>query len=254
MLLDQAIAQGTFSAISTFHFGNGHFLVSQPFLNRYRDVMPFIGLQDAHTQTWWWMEFLAGFRTLFLAAEPTWAGWLEALKHNWVVSVRHDARTGFETQVDGASSTVRKYVMDRAESWRWWGEKPDDIRRPWAALTAITPEDQFDELRPDSGVNLRVRCWLDTQPFGTPKIPVTELVSLEVDGETVSATHIAKPPAKGDRGDDYYLWRVPADRHGQHVAVADVRMIQSGAITTIKTGFEIGPRSRTPGYKETNVK
>ena len=35
-----------FSAISAFHFGNENFLVTQPFLNRYRDVLPFIGLQD----------------------------------------------------------------------------------------------------------------------------------------------------------------------------------------------------------------
>jgi prenyltransferase beta subunit len=69
VLLDQAVQSGTFSAISTFHFSD-NFLETTPFLNRYRDVMPFIALQDAHVQTWWWMEHLVGFRTLFLAEAP----------------------------------------------------------------------------------------------------------------------------------------------------------------------------------------
>ena len=40
--------------------------------------IPFIALQDAHAaESWWWSDMLAGFRTLFLAKEPTWQGWLD---------------------------------------------------------------------------------------------------------------------------------------------------------------------------------
>ena len=239
ILLDQAVQEGTFSSISDFHFGSEHFLATQPFLNRYRDVMPFIGLQDAHTGAWWWMEFLVGFRTLFLATEPTWKGWLEALRRNWVVNVRHDAITEFETQIAGASNNVQRYILDRSASWRWWGDRPDDLRRPWASLTAVTPQDEFDDVRPENGVNLCVRCWLDTKPFGTPKVPVTELVSLELDGHAVSATHVERPPGKGGRGDDYHLWRMTADQTGRHAAVATVRMIRTGAVAKVKTEFSL---------------
>jgi len=239
ILLDQAVEEGTYSSISEFHFGSEHFLQTQPFLNRYRDVLPFIGLQDAHTWAWWWMEYLVGFRTLFLAAEPTWEAWLEALRHNWVATVRHDIVTNFETQIAGTSNKVRGYMLERSASWRWWGDRPDDIRRPWASLTAVTPQDEFDDLRPESGVNLCVRCWFDTKPFGTPKVPVTELVSFEVDGRAVSATHVAKPSGKGSRGDDYHLWPMPAGQPGKHSAVATVRMIRSGAVGKEKLEFSL---------------
>ena len=227
VLLDQAVAEGTFSAISAFHFGKENFLVTQPFLNRYRDVMPFIGLQDAHSQTWWWMEYLTAFRTLFLAAEPTWHGWNEALRRNWVVSVRHDVHTGYRTQFAGGSNAVRDYAMRRAETWKWWGERPDDIRRPWAALTAVGPQDEFDELRPQSGIDLRVRCWYNTRPAGVPREPVTELVSLEVDGRKVAPQHVEKA------GDIYEYWHVPA---GEAIeAAATVRMKATGRIERFVT-------------------
>ncbi len=239
MLLDQSVEQATFSSISTFHFGTSYFLFSQPFLNRYRDVMPFIGLQDSHTQTWWWMEYLTAYRTLFLAEEPTWEAWTEALRRRWVLAARHDVQTKYETWLVGASNEVRRHVLDRVDAWRWWGEDPSDMRRPWALLTAVSPADRFDEHRPESGVNLRVRCWMDTQPFGTPKVPVTELVSLEVDGRAVSPEHTVQPRGKGSRGDDYYIWHVPAEQRGHHVAEAAVRMIRTGVVRRVKTEFDV---------------
>jgi hypothetical protein len=233
VLLDQAVESGTFSAISAFHFGNENFLVTQPFLNRYRDVLPFIGLQDAHSQTWWWMEYLTAFRTFFLATEPTWQGWTKALQRNWIVSVRHDSRSNFKTQIAGGSNAVRKYVMDRAASWRWWGDKPEQMRRPWASLTAVGPLDKFDEIRPDEGVTLRVRCWMETKPAGVPKDPVTELQRLDLDGRQVTTTHVA------ERTDVYDQYHVPADQKGRHTAVATVRMIKTGEATKVKTEFSI---------------
>lgn len=35
-----------------------------------------------------------GFRTVFLAVEPTWEGWLNALQENWVVAQKTDHRAG----------------------------------------------------------------------------------------------------------------------------------------------------------------
>ncbi|MGH9159247.1 MAG: prenyltransferase/squalene oxidase repeat-containing protein, partial [Vicinamibacteraceae bacterium] len=80
LLLDEACDRGTYAAISAFHFGNENFLHSQPFLHCWYGRLPFVALMDAHTNEPWWLgDQVAGFRTLFLAREPTWAGFLEAL-------------------------------------------------------------------------------------------------------------------------------------------------------------------------------
>ena len=91
-----------YAAISTFHFGNPDFTNSEPFLKRYRGQIPFVALQDAHgPEPWWFADMTTGFRTLFLAKQATWDGWLEALRINWVVAVRHDAVSGGKTWMHG---------------------------------------------------------------------------------------------------------------------------------------------------------
>ena len=95
LYLDDSLQRGGYAAISTFHFGNPDFTNSEPFLKHYWQQIPFVALQDAHgKESWWWLDMLTGFRTLFLATEPTWEGWLKALKNNWVVAVRHDRVSG----------------------------------------------------------------------------------------------------------------------------------------------------------------
>src|ERR1043166_8713268 len=93
LYLDDSAQRGGYAAISTFHFGNPDFANTEPFLQRYRGKIPFIALQDAHgKEPWWFADMTSGFRTLFLAAEPTWEGWLKALENNWVVPVRSEER------------------------------------------------------------------------------------------------------------------------------------------------------------------
>ena len=239
VLLNQAVEEGTFSAISAFHFGSENFLETQPFLNRYRDVLPFIGLQDAHTATWWWMEFLVAFRTFYLAEQPTWAGWQKALRENWIVSVRHDSRTDFKTQLAGGSDTVRRHLLERQAQWRWWTDKPEELIRPAASLVAVTPDERFEEARPTEGVNLRLRCWMDTQPFGVPKIPVYELASFWLDAAEVKPEHVRVEPKAGDRGDEYHWFHVPADRKGAHTATATVRNVKTGELQKVTRKFSV---------------
>ena len=114
--LDDSLERGGYAAISTFHFGNPDFTNSEPFLNRYRGQIPFIALQDAHgDEPWWFADMTTGFRTLFLADEPTWDGWLDALRNNWVVAVRHDAVSGSKTWMHGGDDRVVEFVR-RAKS------------------------------------------------------------------------------------------------------------------------------------------
>lgn len=239
ILLDQAVQSGTFSAISTFHFSD-NFLETTPFLNRYRDVMPFIALQDAHVQTWWWMEHLVGFRTLFLAEAPTWEGWVNALKENWVVGIRHEVRSGFKTEISGSTDAVRRKVLSRQEDWRWWDEKTSEIIRSLALLTVVRPQDLFEGGRPDSGVNLIVRCWWNLEGTIAPTREIVRLVSLEVDGKRVEPQTVrVPPPSNGDGADVYHLWHMENDVRGDHKAIAVVQMIETGAMTTIAKAFTI---------------
>jgi hypothetical protein len=204
ILLDEAVERGTYSAIASFHFGNENFLNTQPFLMRYHDVLPFVALQDAHAQeSWWWADQLAGFRTVFLAREATWEGWVEALAERRVTAIRHDAITAFRTEWTGGDGVVRRFVSEREPEWRWWGDAPDRVLRPAASLVLARPGDEF-ETGAGSGPVARLRLRHRNTTQGAPREPEAELVRITVDGRPVEPELVETRNARGQVGDRYY--------------------------------------------------
>jgi prenyltransferase beta subunit len=227
MLLDDALGpsarRGGFAAISTFHFGNPDFTNSEPFLMRYRGQLPFVALQDAHgTEPWWFADMTEGFRTLFLATQPTWNGWLEALDRNWVAAVRHDAVSGSQTWMHGMPE-VLDFVRSRGKEWQWWANP--DIERPLVSVVAIQPQDVFEVGRPGRGLAIRVRCAHENTTQGLPKKPLAEFVRLVVDGQLVEPQHVVRRRPNGAIEDDYYLHAWPDVSAGKHVVIATVRRL-----------------------------
>jgi hypothetical protein len=221
LYLDDSAQRGGYAAISTFHFGNPDFTNTEPFLQRYRGRIPFIALQDAHgKEPWWFANMTTGFRTVFLAAEPTWEGWLKALESNWVVAVRHDAASGFKTWTHGGSDEVLDFVRRHELDWRWW-DNPT-ISRPMLSLVALTPEDKFEAGRPEQGIALRVRCAYENTAQGAPTKPLAELTQIIVDGADVH------PEKSGERNDPYHIFHVPETKPGMHTAMAAVRALSTG--------------------------
>jgi prenyltransferase beta subunit len=229
LFLDDSLERGGYAAISTFHFGNPDFTNSEPFLNRYRGLLPFVALQDAHgNEPWWFADMTTGFRTLLLAREPTWEGWLDALRRQHVVAVRRDALTSFETLMHGPSREVIDFVRAHERDWRWW-DNPD-IERPPISLVALRPEDEFETGRPERGVALRVRCAWENTTQGQPKQPLAELESLTVDGTAVSPALHTQPRRNGTGLEDHYhIWPLPDAAAGRHTATATVRVKGTGA-------------------------
>src|SRR5205823_2566476 len=103
---------------------------------------------------------------------PSWEAWMEALRENRVMAVRHDAVTGFRTFLGGGTPEVRRIILEQEREWRWWGDNPDEIMRPVASIVAVGPNDPFEEARPESGVTIRVRCWRNNTNMGAPADPV----------------------------------------------------------------------------------
>jgi len=228
VFLDDSLLKGGFSAISTFHFGNPDFTNSESFLCQYRGRIPFIALQDAHgPEPWWFADMTTGFRTLFLAREPTWDGWLEALRNNWTAAVRHDAVSGEKTWLHAGSDEVLKVVKEQEARWRWW-DNPE-ISRPLVSLVAIRPEDPFETGRPERGIALRVRCAWENTTQGQPKRPLVKLVSLQVDGKTVDPRLVDTPMPNG-KGllDQYHLYLIEDPTPGKHHAETTVLEIRTG--------------------------
>ncbi len=227
LFLDDSVARGGFAAISTFHFGNPDFTNTEPFLYRWRGQIPFVALQDAHgSEPWWLADLTTGFRTVFLATEPTWEGWLKALKQNWVGAIRHDAVSGFQTWMHSGSREMLNFVRARERNWRWW-DNPD-VQRPLVSLVALTPADQFEAERPVKGVTLRVRCAWECTPQGLLKQPLTELVSLAVDGQSVSPELCTRKAPRGMRlADHYHRFAIPEPAPGKHSVTATVRELES---------------------------
>ena len=230
LYLDDSLQRGAYAAISTFHFGNPDFTNSEPFLKHYWRQIPYVGLQDAHgTQPWWWGDRLTGFRTLFLAAEPTWDGWLKALERNWVLAVRHDEVSSNKTWMHGGPPEVVDFIRRREQQWRWW-DNPH-ISRPLVSVVAVTPGDKWESARPEQGVTVRVRCQWGNTAQGLPKVPRVELLKLKIDEQEVEPALVA-PKAKWGACQDYYhYYHMSRPAPGRHTATAVVRSLDTQAVS-----------------------
>jgi hypothetical protein len=231
MFLDDSLERGGYAAISTFHFGNPDFTNTEPFLKRWRGRIPFIALQDAHgPEPWWFADMTTGFRTVFLATEPTWTGWLEALKHNRVVAIRRDPWTRGKTWMHSGSDRVLEFVRARERDWRWWDNPA--IARPMVSLVALTPADEFEAGRPESGLAIRVRCAWENTAQGLARQPLSELVRLLVDGREVIPGLIARKRPNGMYEEYCHQLLLPRLEPGKHTATATVHVIATNALVT----------------------
>jgi len=224
MFLDDSVERGGFAAISTYHFGNPDFTNTEPFLHRWRGKIPYVALQDAHgTEPWWFSDMTSGFRTLFLATEPTWDGWLTALKNQWTVPVRRDVWTRGKVWTHSSSREVLDYVMARESEWRWW-DNPK-VSRPMVSLVAIKPGDVLEGKHPERGVLLRVRCaWTNTTQ-GLAKEPISEFLKLVVDGREAQPELVARKNQNGLHQDHAYYLPLPDISSGKHSATVTVRVL-----------------------------
>jgi len=229
LLLDDSLERGGYAAISAFHFGCSNMAYTVPLLFRYRHQIPFVSLQDAHGhESWWWSDHLTGFRTLFLAEEPTWEAWLHALERQWVVAVRHDHRTYHRTRMLGGASGVQERVRDLESEWRWWQpEAPTQFVRPLASLVAVRPGDAFETGGSDQGVTLRLRRWWRATHLAHLIEPLVELVELRVDDRSVTPEPVQIHNDRGKLVDAYEIVRLPAEADPRE-AQAAVRHIETG--------------------------
>lgn len=228
MFLDDSVERSGFAAISTYHFGNPDFTNSEPFLHRWRGQIPYIALQDAHgMEPWWFADMTTGFRTLFLATEPTWDGWLNALKKNWVAAARHDVWTRGKTWMHSGSREVLDFVRARETTWRWWDNPA--IARPMVSLVALTPADALEAGRPERGVLLRARCAWTNTPQGLAKEPISELVRLIVDGRETKPELVARKRPNGLHEEHAHHLALPELAPGRHSATAVVRVLATKA-------------------------
>lgn len=234
ILLDQSVSDGSYGAISGFHFGLGDFLELEPFLMAWEGRIPMVGLQDAHGgESWWWATQLQGFRTLYLAGEPGWEGFAQAIDRQWILAVRKDASTHGLLQWTGALPEVRALIAGRELEWSWWGANAAKRRRPLALMTALHPGMKFEQGVPEQGaaVRLRLRFSAGRNPtrlrFTEPE---SELVSLAIDGNAVQPEEVVHPH------DRYLLYTMPKDRPRQALAV--VREITSGEEQTLAVQIE----------------
>ena len=238
LFLDDSVERGGFAAISTFHFGNPDFTNTEPFLNRWRGQIPFIALQDAHgPEPWWFADQTTGFRTLFLATEPTWEGWLNALRQNWIVAVRRDVWTRGKTWMHSGSDEVAQFVRERERAWRWW-DNPGRAR-PMVSLVVVRADETFETVRPERGVALRLRCAWENTAQGLPKTPLAELVKLSVDGRKVEPTLETRKRPNGQIEEHCHLWPIGDAAPGAHTATAVVRVLATGAEVTRTIEFKL---------------
>ena len=214
ILLDDSVLRGGYTTIMDFHWNERSLADAHPFLYRYRHQLSFVAQQDAHYDTWRDCSNLAGYRTIFLGAAPTWAAWQQALRKNWVVAVRHDPVTKFRTRMHGGAAGVQEFLRGLEAEWKWWGEKPEDLLRPKVSLHVLTPVDFFEESRPQKGFVLRARVWEKR----------VKLEGLLVDGKPVQASFVK--PTQEISG--YHKAVLARPARGAHTATLVARDEKSG--------------------------
>jgi hypothetical protein len=234
-LLTFAVRKGGFAAISTIHFGQ-NFSFWLPWLHEYRHQLPFIALQDAHgTESWWWKNELAGYRTLFLGKTGSYEDLMTALKNNWVVAIRHDSVSDYKTRLLGGAAGVQSFVRTQQEEWKWW-KGDSELNQPWAAITLVTSKDSFEVARPDTGVNVRIRCsWNSVRQ--ALKEPFIELQSLRIDQVEVKPEYILKKDKNGIIGDSYYLYSMPILANGKHEIETTFKNVRNNTIRKMDKNF-----------------
>ncbi|MEN0052411.1 MAG: prenyltransferase/squalene oxidase repeat-containing protein [Mucilaginibacter sp.] len=231
LLIDESINSNLgYLGISTVHFGQ-NFAFWLPYLNEYRYRLPLVTLQDAHgIEAWWWADELTNHRTLFIAKEPTYEAMIKALKNNWVVGVRHDSVSNFKTRMLGGIEAARKFLISKEPSWKWWST-PDKLIRPQVAITIIGKEDQYEAGKPETDLNIRIRCrWNSVRE--ALKTPAATLQELKVDGQVVLAKDTVIKNKRGLIADAYYLYVWGNPTKGQHRIEATIKNLSTNAVET----------------------
>ena len=128
-------------------------------------------------------------------------------------AVTRKSSTSFvPTRTSGAGGTIRPSV----DPWFPWSQSP--------------PRDPFETGAPEKGIHLRVRtAWTNTTQ-GQLVEPLSQFVSLTVDGVKVDAEEATKRAGRNRNAlsDHYYLWRIPEATPEEHNATAVVRVLESG--------------------------
>ncbi|MBX2922810.1 MAG: hypothetical protein KF746_11500 [Chitinophagaceae bacterium] len=211
ILLDESIQHGGYDMISTFHFHAPNLASAVPFTARYQHDIPFVALQDAHSEAWWWRPFLTGFRTVFLGKEPSWEGWLEALEKKRVVAVRRDKLTYGKTRMLGGSPEVRRRIAELEHQWQWWSEQTA-AQYARASVVALDPSSLFEPGKPDNGRQLRIR--IAREWFALTQLSQQarwQLSTLKYNGDPLSFEESLLRDGKGNIIDASYLAKM--DQH-----------------------------------------
>lgn len=228
MLVDESLEAPGYAALSSYHFGNIDFTTSEPTLERWKGQVPFIALQDSHgPEAWWFSDMTEGMRTLFLAEEATWDGWLQALDRGWVAAVRRDSRTDGDLWVHAGNRGVREALLQSQSEWIWWGEGVN--RRPMLAWAILSPDSQFEKGIPSQGLSLRIRVARRNGKQGQLLDPLAELVGVAVDGVSAGWELVeVSARKKGILADRYYRVDLSSLQAGEHKAKVFGRRLADG--------------------------
>ena len=221
MVLDESINSNLgYMAISTIHFEQ-NFAFWLPYLYEYRYRLPMVTLQDAHgIESWWWTDNLTSHRNLFIAKEPTYEALITALENNWIVAVRHDSISDYETRMLGGTDAARSFIKQKESDWKWWST-PNNLIRPEVAITVVNKNDLFEAGKPEEGVNIRIRCRWKSSNLNL-KYPMNSLKELRVDGIVVNTEDVNVTQRRDLPVDAYYIYKWGTPSIGKHLIEATV--------------------------------
>jgi hypothetical protein len=127
----------------------------------------------------------------------------------------------------GGTDATRKFISSKKSAWKWWSS-PDKLIRPQVAITVVDKDDKYEAGKPESGLNIRVRCrWNSVRE--ALKTPAVTLQELKIDGQIVAARDTVIKNKRGLIADAYYLYVWGTPTKGKHQVEATIKNLNTNA-------------------------
>ena len=200
-VMDDSVRRSGYDMLNTYHF-NGDMMRRMPYLEKYLEVLGVSAIADAHNSAWKERHKIWQLKTLFIAPNSTWEGFMEAVKLGRIVCAAGSTLYGSRANVKFVEERTREWSADNSHQL----DTPPDV-----LILPITKGNWYDDL-----------YRLDADPFNLRDRQLVGMVysshwvtSVTLDGRLIDSVYI-EPSETETSFSGYTSFASPALSPGDH--------------------------------------